>query len=542
MTETAIRVLLVEDDDEDYILARDMLSRTGHRFDVKRSKSMDSAVRSLDDGAFDIVLLDLSLPDSDGLDTFLRVRERAPAMPVVILTGHEDELIGIRAVQRGAQDYLSKSRLDRDRLVRCIRYSIERKRGEEDLKRYRDHLESLVAGATHELREANTRLQSEVEERKAAEIKLTEVVASLEALNTAKSEFVSNVSHELRTPLTSMTCALENLLRGVVGSVDEKFRDYLLMLQEDCRRLSATVNDILDLTRIEANKLTLDRKIVRFGRLVELATASLRIQAERKKQELTLQIEDASVFVSCDPAKLERVILNVIHNAIKFTGHGGHIHVSVHGNPEAPGQVVMDVSDDGIGIDQQFISRITERFFRGGTGGPDGAGIGLALSREIVEMHGGRLFMTSPPPSKIRGTQVSIMLPLASRPWVLAVDDDQAIRTALATELESRGYVVTCHESGDSALRALTENAPPAIVITDMSMPEMDGMELVGEIRLNPRLQKVPMLMLTGTDVDRARARILEGLGVPVLRKPWESAQLVTRIDDLIIGRLNLAL
>jgi signal transduction histidine kinase len=532
-----IRVLLVEDDREDYIITRNLLnSAEGQRFKLTWFDRLQPALDDAGSGEVDVVLLDVTLPDSSGWETFESMRGRAPHLPLILLTGMADQAMGVRAVKEGAQDYLFKGTTDQDQLVRAIRYAIERKRAAESLKRYQDHLEELVAERTRELEEANRQLQREIGERREVETKLREAVARLEENNEAKSKFVSNVSHELKTPLASISYAVENLSKGICGPLNERVMTYVEMMSEDCRRLSGTVNDILDLTRLEANRLVLNRMKLPFGQFVRQTADSLLIQARTKGLEMAIAADTGSGFVYCDRQKMERVLLNVIGNAIKFTPEGGRVEVVLGCDPAEHSVIVLDVIDNGVGIAQEHLPRVTERYFRVGEH-VTGSGLGLALSKEVVELHGGSLTVTSPPVGREQGTQVALRLPLASPPRVLAVDDDAMILDLLRSELTHHGYEVILCEDGVKAFELLKGRSPPDILIVDVLMPVMGGVELIAKVKADHELRRMPTVMITGHEMDDSRQEILAGFGVPTLRKPWRRRELIQCIEDAVMGR-----
>ena len=175
MDEQNIRVLLVEDNEEHAQLLRRLLVEADDPiFEVTHFTALRPALDALDMPGFDLVLLDLSLPDSDGIDTFLRMQDRAPDLPIVVLTGMDDEALAVETVHRGAQDYLVKGRVDDRVLVSSMRYALERKKAQHELKRARDDLEKRVADRTGELLAANEKLQNQIWERKRAESALLE--------------------------------------------------------------------------------------------------------------------------------------------------------------------------------------------------------------------------------------------------------------------------------------------------------------------------------------------------------------------------------
>jgi signal transduction histidine kinase len=527
---TPIRVLLVEDDEADVVLTRRLLTRgEGPTFDIRAVDRLASALTALQEDTADVVLLDLSLPDAHGLETFARVHAAFPRLPVIVVTGLSDEAMAVRAVQEGAQDYLIKGRIAGEQLGRSIRYAIERQRADVALQEYRDHLEDLVGRRTTELSETNERLRREIEERVRAEQVLKETVTRLEAHDRIRTEFVSNVSHELRTPVAAMRYAAENLLRGVVGPLPERIRAYL----------TRTVDDVLDLSRIENKTFRLNRIKVPFARLVERSVSPLRVSAAAKHLTLTVAACDENRFVCGDPLRLERVLFNVVDNAIKFTPEGGAIELSVARHAERDGYVTLAVTDTGIGIAPEHVGRVSERYFRVGEH-VTGTGLGLAISREIVEQHGGTLLVRSPPPGRTCGTQVSIEMPVAEAPLVLIADDDPAILRLLDGQLQTHGYRVARASNGAEALDRARSAGPEAMIL-DLIMPVMDGAETLTEIKVDHRLRRLPVIVLTGAELDRAKRELLESYGVPAVAKPWREKELLSCLEEAILGKGYLA-
>jgi PAS domain S-box-containing protein len=208
------------------------------------------------------------------------------------------------------------------------------KQAHETLLRINAELEQRVAERTRGLQAANEALQGEVAGRRRTEEELLNAVTRLEEQGRAKSAFVFNVSHELKTPLASMTYGIYNLLKGVTGPLPERTVEYLKMLEGDCRRMSRTVADILDLGRLEASTMRLNKIPIPFARLVKRAAESLSTQAQNKHITATLDTSRGQGFVNGDAFKMERVIVNIIDNAIKFTPEGGTIDITVHsGSP-----------------------------------------------------------------------------------------------------------------------------------------------------------------------------------------------------------------
>jgi signal transduction histidine kinase len=523
---TVTRVLLIEDDEQDYIVTRDLLAEaSSQRFVLQWVTRLADGIAASSAGGVDVILLDFSLPDSRGWATFEKVRDHAPNIPIIMLTGLDDETISLRAMKEGAQDYLFKGTTNSALLTRAIRYAIERKRVELSLKQYQEHLEELVADRTTELTWANAQLQHEVEIRRRTEEDLKEALRLLQAHDKAKSDFVSNVSHELKTPLATITYAVANLLRGVMGPIPERMIPYVRMMKEDCIRLTGTINDILDMSRIDAKRLVLNMVRVPFAHVARRAVESLRIQAENKGLKMELIIGSRVGFVLCDPHRIERVMFNIINNAIKFT-ESGEIVVDVRLDEEQDSFIRMTVVDTGVGIAAEHLPRITERYFRVEEH-ISGSGLGLSLSKDLIEMHSGMLGIASPPPGRAQGTSVSVWLPLSAAPSVLALDPDIEILRALQNQLEGQGYQVQAFISSREAMESLAHQKPDAVIV-DAVGPEAAALEMVGRLRANPQMQMIPVIVMTGKESSRVHAEIFRNLRVPAVEKP-------VVIEDLLL-------
>jgi len=532
MPTEAIRVLLIEDDEDDYVITGEFLAEAqGETFNLKWASTLADGLTQLRNGDFDVILLDLTLPDSHGWRTFVDTHSHAPDVPVILLTGTNDESLGVQAVHQGAQDYLVKGNTTTYQLTRAIRYAIERKRTEAALRKYRNRLEELVRERTAELVEANQRLQDEIGDRKLAEVRLRAAIERLEQHDRAKSQFVSNVSHELRTPLASMSYAIDNMLKGVLGPMPERAVTYLDMLKEDCSRLTGTVTDILDMSRIDSNTLMLNKVKLPFARFVTQVVESLRIQAEAQEHTLTLDTQDGVAFVECDPQKMERVVINIVQNAIKYTPPGGEISVRLH---TENGRSTLAVTDNGIGIDEEHIGRVMERYYRVGEH-ITGTGLGLSLCKDIVELHGGTVDVASPPHDRGNGTRVTVRLQVAASPSILAVDDDEDTLGLLRKQLAVHSYEVDCCGNGQLALDRL-QHGVPDIMIIDLRMPVVDGLQLIGNLKAHSEHRQIPVVVITGKEIDSARQEILDGFRIPVLMKPWTPDELYRGLEDAVIG------
>ncbi len=507
-----IDVLLVEDDPDDAFLTSSALgSSPDIYFRITHVCTLSEGLQRVAESKFDVVLLDLSLPDSTGLDTVTRFIEVHGDVPVVVLTGYMSAELGVQAVRLGAQEYLTKqSAVTGEALLSSVRHAIERFGLLHQLREHQDHLEDLVKVRTFELRKA-------LEEVRARDL--------------AKSEFVSNVSHELKTPIACLLYAIDNLLDGVKGEVSEDVRSYLRMIRRDGTRLQLTVEDILDLSSLDVGRFTLNLIPVSMDRLCCRVVNELQPTAQRKGVDVLTDCRRDAGFVLCDPGKIERVVLNVVENAIKYTPEGGGVLVGVSAGED--GSLYVTVTDSGVGIPANAVEHVTDRYYRVGEH-IDGSGLGLAIAREILELHEGGMTIQSPPPGKTTGTQVCLQLPLCDPPTVLVVDDDDTVAEVVRIQLENQCYHVLCSRCGRDALGVLSGTHVDVMVL-DMVMPDLSGIDVIAEVKAAPHIRELPIVVVTGHPMDEFKKDFLGNLHIPWLEKPWNPEDLLGCIEKGLI-------
>ena len=375
--------------------------------------------------------------------------------------------------------------------------------------------------------------------RKRAQAALEEAVARLEEHDRARSLFVTNVSHELKTPLTSMIYAIANMLRGAAGPLPERVQRYLEILDGDCKRLSRTVNDILNIRKIDSKTLTLAKTRTPLSRLIRRSVESLNVQVEQKNLTLDISAAKGTWFVDCDQQKMERVILNIVGNAVKFTPDGGAVEISVEDDHKHAGHVAFSVRDNGIGIPPEAIERVTERYFTVGEQ-PNGTGLGLAILKEIIQIHDGSIELQSPPPGRDKGTTVTVSMPVAEPPTLLIVDDDPAILNLLSYQMQERGYRTITAGDGIEALSKI-EKEKPNVVILDLVLPKMEGTEVILKMKSDKNLVRIPIIVITGAYLGRGKAEILNSFSIPALLKPWHEGELLDRVESAFMGTAAFA-
>ena len=401
--------------------------------------------------------------------------------------------------------------------------------------------------------------------------------ADLAALDHAKTEFFSNVSHEFRTPLTLMLGPLGDALADPAPDPAAQ-RERIAVARRAALRLLRLVNTLLDLSRIEAGSATAAYAPVDLGRLARDTAAVFQSAVERSGLELTVDAPEEGVTIEADADMLEKVLLNLLSNAYKFTFEG-RIELRVRVGETA----VLEVVDSGVGIPGDELPRLFDRFHRvsGAEGrSHEGSGIGLALVHELVHLHGGEVSVTS---EIGEGTRFRIELPLRraelpgarpasagatsqrdayaeevgrwdgkertieltaaddARPEVLVVDDNADLRLYLTRLLED-DYVVRTAVDGADALARISER-PPDLVLTDVMMPRVDGFELLAALRADPRTRRLPVIVLSARAGEEAMVEGLDAGADDYLVKPFSGPELLARVNaNLEVTRLRDAL
>jgi signal transduction histidine kinase len=349
-------VLLIEDNAGDADLVRLRLLEGGSQVDVSCVDRLSAALASVAQQPPAVVVLDLTLPDSHGPDTFRRLHDRAPDIPVVILTAVDDEEIAVKTVQQGAQDYLLKSEVDGKQLARSIRYAMER--------------QALLTSL-----ETSRRQQLQF-----------------------KDEFLSHVSHEMRTPLTSIHQFASILFDGLAGPVPPQQRGHLETILKSVTQLQGMIHDLLETTRAVSGKIRIEPRGIGVGEVLQASVTMLQSSAQEKQIDLKLAVDDNLPLVYADVDRVQQVLINLIGNAIKFTPPGGSILAKACLVEIDPGFVYISVSDTGRGISPEAKPSIFERMYQAPEAldnSRTGLGLGLYIARELVELHGGRISVTS---------------------------------------------------------------------------------------------------------------------------------------------------
>jgi PAS domain S-box-containing protein len=410
-------------------------------------------------------------------------------------------------------------------------------------------LSGTIIGASKIARDISDRRRAD-EERALLLAREQEARTEAERANRLKDEFLATLSHELRTPLTSITGWVRMLRQR---ALDGSSADHALeVIDRNARDLTRLVEDILDISSITMGRFRLDSVPVELRVVVQAAVDAVRHVAAAKAIALTVTLDPSVRPVAGDAGRLQQVVWNLLSNAVKFTPHGGHVEVSL---TPSGSYAEIRVRDDGEGIAPEFLSRVFERFTQhdaSTTRHHGGLGMGLAIVRHLVELHGGTVRAESP--GRGHGATFVVRLPqVLGRPAladgqpdartgrlakvrVLAVEDETDTRELIATILEAAGAEVAVATSVDEALGALAA-APPDVVLCDISMPGRDGYELLKEARSRPGPQsQIPFVAVTAHVKGADQQRSLAAGFAAHMSKPVDPAELVEVVRS-IAGR-----
>jgi signal transduction histidine kinase/DNA-binding response OmpR family regulator/CHASE3 domain sensor protein len=374
-------------------------------------------------------------------------------------------------------------------------------------------------------------------------------ISRLRELDRMKDEFVSVVSHELRTPLTAIRGSLQLLLASDSSVPDSDDRELLTVALRSCDRLVRIINDMLDVSKIEAGKLLLARRRLSVGDIVRQSIASILPLAREAGVELRSEVPHDIAGVEADPDRLTQAAVNLLSNAVKFAPRGSAVVIAAR---EETNAVLISVADAGPGIHPDDVSRLFQKFQQldsSGTRRVGGTGLGLAITKGIVEEHGGSVWVESVVGV---GTTFFVRLPKggssaapatadtpatlqepasrANAQTVLIVDDDAETRLVIRRTIEAAGLTAVEAATGREAV-AIAQRQPPDVITLDLLMPDGDGWWVVERLQEDPRTASIPLVIVTGTD---GATPDVEG---PVVRKPFDRTHLIASLRSRLDGR-----
>lgn len=480
-----VRILIIDDDEDDYILTNDLLARIAERsYEIEWAGSYQEGWEMLRRHEHDVYLIDYRLGAQSGLDLINAAVAAGCTAPLILLTGQGDHHVDLQAMQAGAADYLVKGNMSSEMLERSVRYALERSRT----------LEALQAAKS-----------------------------AADQANLAKSRFLANTSHEIRTPMNAIVGMAELLS---VTALDEEQHDYVATIKQSCSILLGVINDILDFSKIESEQLKLEKVPVHIHELIdELKNLFLPIMGVKRLELAVCIHSEVPPVMLTDPTRLRQILVNLIGNAIKFTPEGKITITVVAGEVQAGGQFVhFEVADTGIGIPLEQQAHLFQPFFQvdgSTTRIYGGTGLGLAISRRLTEALGGSIDVKSQPHagSTFHFTICAEPAPSDESPQLPAQQsyptyDDRLdsnfaslypLRILLAEDnlvnqrmarliLQHLGYAVDTASNGVEVLDCLEQQAYD-LVLMDVDMPELDGLETTRRILTRWHDGRRPMIV-----------------------------------------------
>lgn len=446
------------------------------------------------------------------------------------------------------------------------------------LFRQNEVFEEQVVLANKELHEGNQLIQQQNRQIEEQNLALRSNAEQLKKMDEVKSHFFTNISHEFRTPLTLLLGPLGEEIEQAKDSVS---REKFLVMKRNAARLLNLVNQLLDLSKLESGSLKLKASYGDLGTFLKQLASQFESVAEVRRIEFSAATPE-TLFGWFDSDKVEKMVTNLLANAFKFTPPGGV--VSLAARPvESPGnglsRVEIEVSDSGVGIEEDKLERIFDRFYQVSDSSRreyEGTGIGLALTKELVQVHHGSISVFSQPG---QGTIFTIKLPIADveftrdemveqppdvlvtnedlvsltyarvnpeapashsveKPHILVVEDNADLRDYLSSSLSTE-YKVTCAHNGQEGID-LTRSELPDLVVSDLMMPKVDGLELLRRLKLDEKTSHVPIILLTAKADAATRLEGFESGADDYVAKPFDAAELKARIHNIIDNRRKL--
>jgi PAS domain S-box-containing protein len=445
-----------------------------------------------------------------------------------------------------------------------------------------DLIQQIAGQLAIAIQQANLleQLQQELKERQVTQQQLTERNQQLSLSNEElaratrlKDEFLANMSHELRTPLNAILGMTEGLQEQVYGPINPKQLRSLQTIERSGFHLLGLINEILDLAKIESGQLELECGPTAIAPLCRSSLAFIKQQALNKRIQIQTQIPQDLPDIWIDERRIRQVLINLLNNAVKFTPEGGNVTLEAtlavnsamaslvsDSSPSTQTCLRIAIIDNGLGITPENIPKLFQPFIQVDSAlnrQYEGTGLGLALVKRLVELHGGRVSLTSefgkgscftidlPCPHRERFSSASspeletenrtesISLQTRRSSSILLVEDNPASASTIVNYLEAKGYRLILAENGEKAI-ALAQSEKPDLILMDIQMPGMDGLEAIKQIRLNANLAQIPIIALTALAMPGDRDRCLEAGANEYVSKPVRLKQLTSLMQDLL--------
>jgi len=548
-SEEAFHVLVVDDDPINRLVIKQCLQSARYR--VSECANGQEALRALEEleNQIHIVLLDVLMPGVTGLEVCSRIRQKRGhhELPVIFLTASKRPEDLISGFETAANDFISKP-ITKSELLARVKTHLELVNIHRDMDR-----------------------------------KVAEKTRGLQELERKKTQFFTNLAHEFRTPLSLIIMTVEELMKGDRAQADRSCRHRYQGVIRQALRLTGLIEQLLDVARLDAGKMAVTPQVIDLEPFVRSCASAFASWTSQKQIDLHVHCSPPSIQVAFDPDKLEKIIYNLLSNALKNTPNGGSVRIRARCEGS---WMTLSVKDTGRGIPEDERSKIFDRFSQ--SGDPEASvsvGIGLALAKELAALHGGDITVQSEvgvgseftlrtplvrdktfpvvekssgalplnldsavmgrpmrgdPQSQTVGPDGHPATPTSGelRPTVLVVEDQADFRTYLSERLASK-YVVLEAPNGDAAL-AIARNRLPELVIADVMMSKMGGFQLCRRLKQDEKTSLIPVLLLTAKATQEDRIAGLRAGADDYVQKPFHPEELLARAANLIESRRQL--
>ncbi len=504
----AQRVLVIDDEAG----LRDMLvfGLTDRGYFVIPAASGEEGVEKARHENFDLAVCDIMMPGKSGVEVLKEIKAIQPDLEMIMATGYATLETAVESMKQGAFDYISKP-YGLDQLCVIFDKALERRR-------------------------------------------LRAQVGQLQELNRMKSEFLANMSHELRTPMNAIIGYTSLILDRTYGEITPKQESGLRRIETNSRNLLQLINNILDLSKLNAGRMQLFKESFRLKEVTDEVLETMECLARERKLTLSAEVPE-SVALETDKTKLKQVLINLIGNAIKFT-HEGSVSIKTE-MLEAPARLRLYVQDTGIGVKEEDIPLLFEEFKQldaSPTREYGGTGLGLAICKKIVELMGGTIqvkstlgigstfTVTLPATLKVLAEEVrplpATLEAQKGQKIILSIDDDPEVLTLLADSLKGTGYAFLGAQSGQEGL-VLARQAHPHVITLDIMMPHMDGWSVLQILKSDPDLRSIPVFIVSITE----NKALGYSLGVTdYIVKPFDRKELLSKLKACENGAPNKVL
>jgi len=540
-----INILIVDDSEKNLFTLRTLIEEyiDAH---ILPAQSGKTALKILVEHAVDLIILDVQMPDMDGFETakMIQSRPKSQHIPIVFLTAaYKTEEFQQKGFAMGAVDYLTKP-IDAPQLLNRIKSYV---RFIEQDRQHKQELESKVVERTAKLLKTRNELKKRTIALLDAKNQAEQAQKMAEDANLAKSRFLANMSHELRTPLSAIIGYSEILQEDAedLGQADGVAD--LQKIQAAGKHLLGLINNVLDISKIEAGKMELYLETVDLAAIINAVIATVKPMIENKNNRFKILIDDNLDEMHTDLTKLRQMLLNLISNAAKFT-ENGTIRLEVKHDGE---WMNFCVADNGIGMTYEQQHKLFNPFTQADSSTTrryGGTGLGLAITKQFAQMMGGTIWVES---EFGHGSTFLLSLPVQTKTIsntplkeesesptlngdgiILVIDDNTTIRELLKEDLSKLGYAVAAAADGDQGIELAYKLRPDGIIL-DVNMPKQDGWQILSTLKNDSLLAHIPVIM-TSIDVDRQKGYAMGA--ADCIDKKMVHSQLTTMLEKYHIG------